>query len=49
MARAALSVVFNQGRDDEVAELRRRLAQIVQESGFFRLRPGDESESESEL
>ena len=32
MARAALSVVFNQGRDDEVAELRRRLAQLEQDA-----------------
>ena len=32
MARAALSVVFDQGRDAEIAELRRRLAQLEQDA-----------------
>jgi hypothetical protein len=33
MARAALSVVFSHGRDDELAGLRRRVAQLEEERG----------------
>ena len=38
MERAALSIIFNQGRDDEVAELPRRLAQRDQEVAELRRR-----------
>ena len=36
MARAALSVVFQQGRDDELAELRRRVAEVAAERSATR-------------